>query len=93
MAKKPHRGQSVRPSNTVVIKKYTSIGEPDAESDNDLDQVFLYKEEYDVLIDTNTSKSIIIGRTGSGKSASLRLIEERCENVAKINPETISVKY
>ena len=93
MAKKAHRGQAIRPTNTVVIKKYTSIGEPDAESDNDLDQVFLYKEEYDVLIDTNSSKSIIIGRTGSGKSALLRLIDERCENVAKINPETISVKY
>jgi hypothetical protein len=93
MGKKPHRGQGGRPNNTVVIKKYTSVGEPDAESDNQLEKVFMEREELDVLTDVNSSKSVIIGRTGSGKSALIRRMEEECENVFHINPESISVKY
>jgi hypothetical protein len=75
------------------FSKYLEIGSPDAETDNLLEQAFIEKDALDALLDTNSQRSILIGRTGSGKSAILKHIE-KCENkVARIEPEAMSLRF
>ncbi|MFD2784908.1 P-loop ATPase, Sll1717 family [Hymenobacter rubripertinctus] len=73
--------------------KYQIIGSPDAESDNNFDKVFIEHGELEVLRDTENPKCVIIGRTGSGKSALIRRLEESTKNLTRIQPESMSVKY
>ena len=78
MSKKIKRSKSHLKQNSVIkqttfkFKSYQSIGAPDAETDNNLDKVFVDNGAFDALIDTESPKCIIVGRTGSGKSALIK---------------------
>lgn len=75
------------------LNKGIDIGSPDAETDRILMKVFLESDSLHSILNTNSQKSIIIGRTGSGKSALLKYIEQNKEKVGIIHPEAMSLRF
>ncbi|SHE46104.1 P-loop ATPase, Sll1717 family [Pedobacter caeni] len=75
------------------FKKYQEIGSPDAETDHMLETVFVEKDALVALTDMLSQRSILIGRTGSGKSAILKHIELHQERVVRIEPEAMSLRF
>ncbi|MYM58514.1 DNA repair protein [Vibrio sp. OCN044] len=65
---------------TYTFRNSDTIGNLDAETDNFLSECFFESDVYKTLIkfddDSDFSKRIIIGRTGSGKTALLKRISE-----------------
>ncbi len=80
-------------SADIVLQDDTRIGDVAAESDED----FLFK----CFVDNNATqqaiqlnnKSILAGRTGSGKTAILKYIKNRFKNCAEIDPSEMSMEY
>ncbi len=80
--------------NPVKIKRNLSIGDLDAETDNEfLDTCFIDKGYLEDLLDVKSPRSIIVGRTGAGKSALLYKVSSSIDNYKKIDPNDISVKF
>ena len=75
------------------IKKTLSIGSPDAETDDILFDVFVKTENLEQILDTTNQKSILFGRTGSGKSAIIRYLKKCCDKHIEISPESMSLKF
>jgi len=75
------------------FQKYQEIGSPDAETDRYLDEAFIVKEDFNAIIDMSNQRSILIGRTGSGKSAILKHIEKTQERVVRLQPEAMSLRF
>jgi hypothetical protein len=69
------------------------IGALDAENDAFLETAFLVRDDYYLLSNTKQPHRIILGRTGSGKSALIRRIESMNPRVARISPEAISLRH
>lgn len=71
-----------------------SIGEADAENDQKfLEDCFVDIGDYEILEDTERPQSIVIGRTGVGKSALLEQIERNAERIIRIEPEELALRY
>jgi len=80
--------------NPVKIKRNLNIGDLDAETDNEfLDTCFVDKGYLEDLLDVKNPCSIIVGRTGAGKSALLYKVSSSIDNYKKIDPNDISVKF
>ncbi|STZ64237.1 Uncharacterised protein [Moraxella lacunata] len=80
----------------VVIRPNTNIGELDAESDNRfLSECFVDNGLIEVLYDVEEVKSIVLGRTGSGKTATLMHIESESNKnrVKLIDLENLFLNY
>ena len=78
----------------LVIWRNCNIGALDAEIDQDLLSTCYVNNGYlELLADTHNTASIIIGRTGAGKSATLIRLSQTKTNVIKINPSDLSFKY
>lgn len=75
------------------FNRATEIGSPDAETDKLLIDAFVSNDAVDSVLDMSNQKSIVIGRTGSGKSALLQYIERTQEKVARIEPEAMSLRF
>ncbi|OFY96828.1 MAG: hypothetical protein A3K10_14600 [Bacteroidetes bacterium RIFCSPLOWO2_12_FULL_31_6] len=75
------------------IKKSQLIGSPDAETDDLLLKAFVSIDNLSEIIDVKNQKSILLGRTGSGKSAIIRYIKKNCQNVQEISPESMSLRF
>jgi hypothetical protein len=73
--------------------KNLEIGSPDAETDPYLMKAFIENDALRLLLDMSNQRSIIIGRTGSGKSALLKYIENTQDKVKRIEPEAMSLRY
>lgn len=85
---------SKKPKQDFVFKKHMTIGEVDAENDKKfLTDCFVDIGDYDVLKDTESSYSIVVGRTGVGKSALLEQIDENSDRVIRIEPEELALKH
>lgn len=81
-------------TNEFKFRKNDDIGAADADDDIDfLADCFVNTGDFDTAIDCNSSKRIIVGRTGSGKTAIIKKIYDECERVIKISPETLSLNY
>jgi hypothetical protein len=81
-------------NNPVKIKRNLNIGDLDAETDNEfLDTCFIDKGYLEDLLDVRNACSIIVGRTGAGKSALLYKVSTSIDNYKKIDPNDISVKF
>ena len=81
-------------ANPIVIKKGAKLGELDAEADKDLlESCFVDSGQIDDLLDINSAKSIILGRTGSGKSALIHMIGQTCQHSVYLDPHDISIKF
>lgn len=77
-----------------VFKKHMSVGEADAENDKQfLEECFVDIGDYEILEDTTTSQSIVLGRTGIGKSALLEQLEKNNERVIRIEPEELALRH
>lgn len=85
---------SQEPKKDFVFRKHMSIGEVDAENDTKfLRDCFVDTGDYEVLEDTQSSQCIVLGRTGSGKSALLERLEECEEQIIRIEPDELALKH
>lgn len=75
------------------IRKHQQIGSPDAETDQFVLDAFISIDNLSEIIDTKNQKSILLGRTGSGKSAIVKYIKSNFENVHEIAPEAMSLRF
>ena len=90
MAKRQNRNQNIQ----IAFKKNYSIGAADAESDDQyLESCFVDTGLLSDIRDCKNPKRILLGRTGSGKSALLRQLSMVETNLITIEPETLSLSY
>ncbi|MBI2736609.1 MAG: hypothetical protein HYX38_08720 [Rhodospirillales bacterium] len=81
-------------SNPVVLRRTDSIGAADAENDHQfLAQCFVDSGQIDLLLNLDEPQCIILGRTGSGKTALLLEIKRRAPNCIQLAPETLSLDF
>jgi len=78
----------------IVIWRNCNVGAPDAETDKDLlATCFVENGCIEQVVDTESAASLIVGRTGAGKSATLIRLEQIADNVVEVNPSDLSFKY
>ena len=78
----------------VVFRRNFSIGAADAESDDQfLESCFLDTGVLDDVRDCENPKRILLGRTGSGKSALIKHLSAVESNLISLDPETLSLSY
>jgi hypothetical protein len=75
------------------IKKGQLIGSPDAETDELLLSAFIPINNLEEILDTKNQKSILLGRTGSGKSAIIKYLDYKCKHLRRIDPESMSLRF
>ena len=76
------------------FRRNDTVGTADAESDDRyLSDCFVQTGDLDALQDISNPKRIIVGRTGSGKSALIRKLREVEENVIELPPQNLSLAY
>ncbi|MCI5177907.1 MAG: DNA repair protein [Candidatus Electrothrix sp. AW3_4] len=81
-------------SNPVKIKKGLKLGELDAEADRSMLEVcFIDNGQLNNIIEVTSPRSIILGRTGSGKSAFLYKISSESEKSSVLDPNDISIRF
>lgn len=81
-------------ANPIILKKGLKLGELDAEADAELLKAcFMDNGTLERLLDVNDHAAIILGRTGSGKSALLLQAKERCEHSCLLSPHNISIRF
>jgi hypothetical protein len=78
----------------ITIKKGLKIGELDAEADSDLlNTCFVDNGQLASLLDIKSPASVVLGRTGSGKSALLYKISQDVEHHSMLDPNDISIRF
>jgi hypothetical protein len=82
-------------SNTKFsFRKNDSIGAADAAEDEQfLRECFVDTGDYDSLLDVDNPRRIILGRTGSGKTALIQRISQDAERSISIQPESLALAY
>lgn len=81
-------------ASETIIKKNLKLGELDAEADIELlDACFVDNGQLAQLLDINSAASIVLGRTGSGKSAMLYKISKEVEHSTFLDPNDISIRF
>ncbi len=79
---------------TFRFQKNDQIGAVSAEDDEFLKDCFVDTGDLKYLTDLKDHRHIIIGRTGTGKSALImRLLVTKSDRVIKISPETLALTY
>jgi hypothetical protein len=78
----------------LKFRRDASIGTADAETDGEyLANCFVDTGDFQALKECSSPKRIVVGRTGSGKSALIRMLRDREEHVIPIAPEVLSLDY
>lgn len=71
--------------NKITLNEGVNIGQNGAEHDDDfLFQCFVDHPAYSQIIDTNTPTTFLLGSTGAGKTAILRMINKLEDNVSEL---------
>lgn len=77
-----------------VFRKHDNVGAPAAEHDEEfLADCFVDTGDADILLDRKNPKRIIVGRTGSGKTAILHHLMQSCEHVVQLSPHDLSLNF
>ncbi|MEP3051822.1 MAG: P-loop NTPase fold protein [Erythrobacter sp.] len=77
-----------------IIPRHVDLGKASAEYDDEyFDSCFVDTGFLDRLLSSSSATSIVVGRTGSGKSALIRRIKETHGQVIEVNPEDLSLGY
>ena len=77
-----------------IFRRNQIIGAASAESDsNYLNICFVNTGDIDIIKDCTDPRNILVGRTGSGKSALIIRLAEDEEHVIQISPESLSLSY
>lgn len=77
-----------------TIPTNVNFGNLAAENDHLLSSAYYDNGDYAAIESRADRRSIIVGRTGSGKSAALRRLQERnSERVVVVTPENLSLPY
>ncbi|WP_041360066.1 hypothetical protein [Nitrosomonas sp. Is79A3] len=78
--------------NPIIIKRGLRIGDLEAETDKELlSACFVNNGDLDLLVEVDKPESIIVGRTGSGKSALLLQIQGLVDKSKMLDPNDISI--
>ncbi|MDE0124317.1 MAG: hypothetical protein OXN97_07050 [Bryobacterales bacterium] len=86
--------QKVGKKDKFRFRQLDSIGVAAAEEDFDfLAQCFVDTGHLRVLSDCSDPRSIVVGRTGSGKTALLKRLSATEERVIDIRPESLALSY
>jgi hypothetical protein len=81
-------------NDQIRIKKNTNLGSSEAESDTEmLSQCFVDNGDIEALMNCKEPYSIILGRTGMGKTALILKIMADAEHAVKIDPHDMAFKY
>ncbi|MBM1144499.1 hypothetical protein GN155_012000 [Alcanivorax sp. ZXX171] len=81
-------------SDAIIIKKGLKVGELDAEADIDLlGSCFVDNGPLEKILDVASPASVVLGRTGAGKSALLFKVSDSSENSCVLDPSDISVRF
>lgn len=75
------------------FRKHDTIGAADAEGDKLLDSCYVETGDIATLSDCADSRAIVVGRTGTGKTALLRRLRSSEERAIDISPESLSLSY
>ena len=79
---------------TFTFRRHDVIGTAGAEEDEEfLRDCFVDTGDLDIVQDPGDKRIVILGRTGSGKSALLMALEERESNVVSLLPENLALGY
>lgn len=81
-------------NNPIVLQPDTNIGNSSAEADDEfLFNCFFDHPALSSLQDINSSKLFASGRTGSGKTALIRMIRKNNSNVSEIDLSELALAY
>jgi len=75
------------------FRRQDNIGAADADDDGYLQECFVDTGDLETLLDCCNPKSIVVGRTGAGKTALLKVVENRTQRCIIIPPESLSLSY
>lgn len=71
--------------NKIILKEGVNIGQNGAEHDDEfLFKCFIDHPSYSALADTNSPTTFLLGSTGAGKTAILRMMNKNLENCAEL---------
>jgi hypothetical protein len=76
-----------------LFRSTDTVGAIEAERDQFLEECFVDNGVLEILEDTDDHRSILIGRTGAGKSALLSRLAGDCENTVFINPHELALTH
>lgn len=80
--------------STFRFKKLDSIGNPSAESDTQfLSACFVDTGELNLLRDCTDERGIVVGRTGAGKTALLKMLSVNEERAVLLDPHDLAISY
>jgi hypothetical protein len=78
----------------IVFRKQDRIGANDAEEDAEfLEECFVDTGDLDLLSDARRPERIVLGRTGSGKTALLLRLLETQERAIEVKPANLALSY
>jgi hypothetical protein len=81
-------------SEDFLFRSTDTVGAIEAENDKQfLEECFVDTGFLEILEDTGDYRSILIGRTGAGKSALLSKLSDNCENAISINPHELALTH
>lgn len=85
---------AARPSGSFRFRRNSTVGAAAAEADaHFLKECFVSTADLDDITNPESPKRMIVGRTGTGKTALLTRIRETAEHVIDISPESLSLHY
>jgi len=78
----------------IIIHRHMNIGTGAAESEDYLTESFYETDEYKKLLDFENKQTILLGRTGSGKTALIKMLHAN-KNISsiEINPDNFVIQY
>lgn len=81
-------------SRRAKLASAFNLGGESAEADGLLEEAFFESSDYKVISSKEDQRCFIVGRTGSGKSAALRRLQEvNPAHVIRISPDDLSLPY